>query len=356
MESRLAILTAGAAAISGLLTGSIRRIALQRGMLDVPNARSSHTQATPRGGGVAILLSSCGAFAVLSWLGFMPASTAAGLMGGGGLVAAIGFMDDRKPVPAGIRLLVHVGAAAWALVWMGGFPPLRLGTAVVHLGYGGDLLGILGIAWVINLFNFMDGIDGLAASEAAFVAWAGAALTLLRGPGNEAGPAALVFGAACLGFLFWNWAPARIFMGDVGSGYLGYILAVLALTASRSDPVAVWVWLVLGGVFFVDATWTLARRAARGERVFEAHRSHGYQWLARRWHSHRRATLAVILVNVLWLLPWAALAELRENWALGILVPSLGLVTCLALVAGSGRKEERDRHAGAARSGNMLRR
>lgn len=344
----LIILTACSAAAAGLFTGLIRNIAQRRGMLDVPNARSSHTQATPRGGGLAIVLSSCAAFVVLSWLGDLRPATAAGLIGGGAMVAAVGWMDDRRAVPASIRLLVHVGAAIWALAWMRGFPPLRIGASLVHLGYAGDALGVLAIAWTLNLFNFMDGIDGLAASEAIFVAWGGAGLSFLRAGANEAASAALVFGGSCLGFLFWNWAPARIFLGDVGSGYLGYVIAVLALTAGKSDQAALWVWLMLGGAFFVDATVTLLRRLARRERVFEAHRSHGYQWLARRWDSHRRATIAVILLDLLWLFPCAVLAELNADWAIRILVPALGLVTCLALLADSGRKEKRDQCAAAS--------
>src|SRR5438094_479119 len=128
----------------------------------------------------------------------------------------------------------------------------------------------------------MDGIDDIASSEPTFVAWSGAALTAPA----ASGAAAVILGATCLGFLRWNWPPARIFMGDVVSGYLGYVIAVLALASTREDPVAIWVWLILGGVFFVDPTVTLLWRLLRGERVYEAHRSHTYQWLARRCGGH----------------------------------------------------------------------
>src|SRR6185312_3312887 len=103
--------------------------------------------------------------------------------------------------------------------------------------------------------------------------------------------AALALGASWFGFLLWNWPPARIFMGDVGSGYLGYALGVLMLACARRNWSALWMWLMLGGAFFVDATVTLVRRAVRGERVYQAHRSHAYQWLSRRWRSHRRVTV-----------------------------------------------------------------
>lgn len=128
-------------------------------------------------------------------------------------------------------------------------------------------------------------------------------------------------------------------MGDVGSGYLGYVLGVLPLAASRDNSAAVWIWIILGGTFFVDATLTLARRAARGERVYEAHRSHAYQWLARRWGSHRRVTLLVLLVNLLWLFPCALAAATYPERALWITIAALLPIAALAVAAGAGRPE-----------------
>jgi Fuc2NAc and GlcNAc transferase len=152
-------------------------------------------------------------------------------------------------------------------------------------------------------------------------------------------PLAVAFAAACGGFLAWNWPPAKIFMGDVGSGYLGYAIAVLALAAARENSVALLVWLILGAVFFVDATVTLLRRLARRERVYEAHRSHAYQWLARRWQSHRRVTVAVLLVNFFWLLPCALVAVRHPVWAGWMVVLAIVPVTVAALLAGAGRAE-----------------
>ena len=203
----------------------------------------------------------------------------------------------------GIRLAVHLCAALWAVCWLGGLPPLRVGSHVIQLGWAGYPVAVLALTWILNLFNFMDGIDGIAGSEAAFVAGAAAFLTLCLGGSAGVAAVALALAGACLGFLLWNWPPAKIFMGDVGSGYLGYVIGVLALAAGREDPTALWVWLILGGVFFVDATVTLIRRVLRGDRVYEAHRSHAYQWLARRWQSHESVTITTTAVNVLWLLP-----------------------------------------------------
>jgi len=215
-----------------------------------------------------------------------------------------------------------------------------VGEQLVELGWVGSLIAVLGIVWVLNLFNFMDGIDGIAASEAIFVGLAGAWLTAGL---HTAGGATLVviFAAACGGFLVWNWSPAKIFLGDVGSGYLGYLTAVFTLAAARVDPAAVWVWLILGGAFFVDATVTLARRTWRRERVYEPHRSHAYQWLARRWGSHRKVTLTLLTVNLVWLLPWAVLAARRPGNALVALAAALVPLAAVMLTIGAGRPERR---------------
>jgi Fuc2NAc and GlcNAc transferase len=343
-------LAAAALVLTVLLTGWVRARALRSGILDVPNERSSHSTATPRGGGAAIVLVvSCGSL-ILELLGALPHGLFAALTGGGLAVAVVGFLDDRRAVPAAVRLAVHVCAASWALACLGGLPPLRFGSAVIGLGWPGDVLAVCAIVWVLNLFNFMDGIDGIAASEAVFVSVAGSALGLLAGPGDAVSALALLLGAACAGFLWWNWPPARIFLGDVGSGYLGFGLALLTLAAARSNPVAVWVWLILGGAFLADATLTLVRRALRGERLHQAHRSHAYQRLARRWSSHRRATLTFAAVNVVWLLPCAAIAARRPSLGAWIALAALAPLFALAYAAGAG---EREWGGAAARAGEL---
>ncbi len=276
----------------------------------------------------------------LSLLGAVSKELALSIAVGGGTVALVGFLDDRYSVRPVFRFVVHAGAALGALVLLGGLPPLPFGDRVIKLGASGYLIGVLGIAWVLNLFNFMDGIDGIAATEAVFIACAGAVTGVISGGANEAAVAASVLAFASAGFLCWNWPPAKVFLGDVGSGYLGYVVAVLALAAAWTNPTALWVWLILGGVFFVDATVTLVRRLLRGERVFEAHRSHAYQWLARRWGSHGKVTLALLAVNVFWLLPLALLAATFPRYAGVAVVVALAPLTVLALALGSGRREQ----------------
>lgn len=335
----VALIAIAAVVIAALLTGAVRKLALSRGVLDIPNKRSSHAAATPRGGGLAIVVVTILAAVALAILGKLQTDLFIALLGGGTAVAAVGLYDDRYRLSPLTRLMVHVAAALWALAWFGGLPPLQVGEEIMAFGWVGYVLGVIGIVWSLNLFNFMDGIDGLAASETAFVAWGGALIALLTGASESVFAIAVIFGAACGGFLLWNWPPARVFMGDVGSGYIGYVVAVLALACARENPAALFVWLILGGVFFVDATATLVRRLIRRERLYEAHRSHAYQWLARRWTSHRRVTVTVTVLNLVWLLPCALLAALYPSRAAWIALGALTPVMALAIAAGSGKRE-----------------
>jgi Fuc2NAc and GlcNAc transferase len=323
---------------AAMLTWVARRVALAFGVIDIPNSRSSHTIATPRGGGAAVVVVTLGVSTLLWASRDLNSNVAGALLGGGALIALIGFLDDRRPIGASPRLVVHLGAALLATALLGGLPQLQVGPHVWLSTWEGYVLAVLGITWTLNLFNFMDGIDGIAASEAVFVALAGAALTAhTSAPGVIM--LAVAFGTACAGFLVWNWPPARIFLGDVGSGFLGYVIAVTALADGPASPSALWVWLILGGVFFVDATVTLARRASLGRKVSAAHRSHAYQRLARRWRSHRKVTLTVAAVNVFWLLPCAAAAARYPEWALALVGMAFAPLVAVAWAVGAGMEE-----------------
>ena len=272
--------------------------------------------------------------------GWLSARLAAVLVLGGLSVAAIGFWDDIRSAPITARMSVHIGAAALAIYCLGGTPAIHVGEFVVNLGAIGSALGVVSIVWILNLFNFMDGIDGIAASEAAFVLFGAAGLGLFVAHVSPTDVApTLIIGAACLGFLMWNWPPASIFMGDVGSGYLGYAIAVLAIESSKTSAVNAYAWLILGGVFIVDATLTLFRRLLRRERIYQAHRTHAYQWLARRWGSHSAVTTAVIIVDLIWLLPCATLAVKLPVYAPWICCIALGPLAVCALWCGSGQAE-----------------
>ncbi len=226
---------------------------------------------------------------------------------GGIPVAAIGYKDDCHHVTPRARALIHVTAAIWALIWLGGMPPLNLGFFVLFWGWFGQIVGVLGIVWMINLYNFMDGIDGISASEAVYVGLVSGSLLFLSSAAGL-GWVAWFLGAACLGFLYWNWPPAKIFMGDVGSGFVGFCFAVLVIASANTYAVDFIPWLILLSIFIVDATLTLLRRAAHGACWYEAHHSHAYQHAATRFDSHLKVTLGIIVIDWTWLSIWAFIA------------------------------------------------
>ena len=314
------LLAASSFAVSALLTWALRRYALLRGVLDVPNSRSSHQVPTPRGGGLAIVVAFLLSVTAITALGQLSLSTAIALLAAGTITAAIGFWDDHAPLSARWRLAAHFLAAAAALAALGGMPTMPILGIAALSGWITQVFGALMIVWLLNLYNFMDGIDGIAGVEAVTVCAGGAAVALVvEYPAGAL--ACLLLAAASAGFLVWNFPPAKVFMGDAGSGFLGVVFGVLAVDAARHAPALLWCWLILLGAFIVDATVTLLRRLLRGERVYQAHRSHAYQHAARTLGAHRPVTLAVGAINVLWLLPLALLVaagRLRGEFALPI--------------------------------------
>lgn len=322
-----------------VLTWLLRRYALASSLMDIPNERSSHSIPTPRGGGVAIVLSFLLVLPLIGMLDLLPWSFVIGIIGAGLAVALLGFLDDHGHIAARWRLLGHFSAAAWALYWLGGLPHLFLFGFSFNLGLIGHLLAALYIVWMLNLYNFMDGIDGIASIEAISVCAGGSLLyVLLNEPILALVPALLA--AAVAGFLCWNFPPARIFMGDAGSGFLGFVLAVLSLQAAWFKMELLWSWLILLGVFVVDATFTLLRRLLRGDKIYEAHRSHAYQYASRQFSAHLPVTATVMLINLFWLFPIALAVGLeRLDGLLGVLIAYLPLIL-LAVKFKAGQLEK----------------
>lgn len=286
-----------AVAASAGMTWWARRYALRRNLLDQPGERRSHRTATPRGGGIAIVvvLLAGSLLAALSW----PAQTLylATFATGLAMVAGIGWWDDHRPLPAWIRLLVHVLAAAMlaGLVW----------HATGNVWHA--LLALAFTASLINIWNFMDGINGLAASQAILV---GAAMALvLPGPLSLAG---LLLAAASLGFLPFNFPRARIFLGDVGSGALGFAIAALVCLATVATEQNWLVLLLPLTAFLVDAGFTLVSRMLAGERWMEAHNQHLYQRLVKRGASHVSVTSAYSVHTALGITMFALLCMSRS--------------------------------------------
>jgi UDP-N-acetylmuramyl pentapeptide phosphotransferase/UDP-N-acetylglucosamine-1-phosphate transferase len=262
-----------------------------RAVLDIPNARSSHRVPVPRGGGLGfapVIVAGWAALAVLA-----PAGPSAAAVAGVAMLAALGFLDDRMSLRRRIRLLVQaaaIGAVVWTLpqeafVFRGALP-----FAVDRI------VAWIALVWFVNLFNFMDGIDGIAATEGAMVAGGLVALTAVAPhSGIPAREAAVVTGAA-LGFLLFNRSPAKLFMGDVGSLALGIALGYLLLMTAVIGYLAPAV--ILPMYFVADASLTLVSRLMRGRHIGEAHRDHAYQRAVDGGVSHGRVVRQVALGNL----------------------------------------------------------
>lgn len=278
------------------------------------------------------------ALVLVALAGWVSWNAAWPLLGAGALIAVVGFLDDHGHIAARWRLLAHFSAAIWALCWIGGLPTISLAGVELDLGWFGHVLAALYLVWMLNLYNFMDGIDGIASIEAV-CACSGACLVYWLTGHESLMLAPMLLAVAVLGFLYWNFPPAHIFMGDAGSGFLGVVIGVLSLQAAWVAPQMLWVWLILLGVFVVDATFTLGRRLLRGDKVYEAHRSHAYQYASRQAGRHLPVTLTVMAINLLWLLPIALFVGLGFDGVLGLVVAYVPLIV-LAIKFHAGELEK----------------
>ena len=297
--------------------GSLAYLGLARRLqiLDHPNHRSAHVQPTPHGGGVPLLLAFASGAAIASLqYGLWPNDYLL-LLGAALLLMLLGVADDLLRLSVMLRMGCYTAvtlAVALALLWQTwSGPALLLLSAVAALG----------LLWSLNLYNFMDGIDGIAAIQCIIACVSIALLVFGSGGDQRYVLFCLLLAAAQLGFLYVNWPPARLFMGDAGSIPTGFLLAALALLGWVQGIIAPACWLILGAVFITDASWTLCQRLLQGKRITEAHREHAYQRLARHWGSHLLVDLLVLAINALWLFPlaWLALQWPGQAWILVIL-------------------------------------
>jgi UDP-N-acetylmuramyl pentapeptide phosphotransferase/UDP-N-acetylglucosamine-1-phosphate transferase len=309
----LAIIAGCALLLSLAFTGAALAYARRRGLLDQPGQRRSHTQPTPRGGGIgivaAILLAGVSAWCLLDrslpWM--QPAVVVVAVLA----VALIGWRDDHKPLSVVPRLLVHVGAALLV-----GFVALAPWTTHEPARWWLLLPLVPVLVGFINSHNFMDGIDGILGQQGLFVT---SGLGVLAASHGDVGVAALAFATAagCLGFLVFNWPPAKIFMGDVGSGALGLAVGAVAVLVVQRNPAMIWACAILPPAFLVDSGLTLARRMLAGQRWYAPHRQHLYQWLVRVKWSHARTDVAYMTWNVVAIAPltWLAVRQpARGDW------------------------------------------
>jgi Fuc2NAc and GlcNAc transferase len=341
MKTELALIGIGCFVVSAGTTELYRRYAVRKGIVDVPNSRSSHTVPTPRGGGVGILVAMTLALGWMGYRGSLPPSTALGLFISGALVGLVGFLDDRGNLRRRIRFAAHILAAVVLLVVIRPLPRIEFGSRFAITGSILPVLYLLYIVTSINLTNFMDGIDGIAGSYAASVCVTGAACTTIAHGFAEPDLFAIALAASALGFLLWNWPPARIFLGDVGSGYLGIMLAAASLLSSKGDAPLIWSWLILMGTFMVDGSVTLVTRLLRGERIYDAHRTHAYQRAAGRLKAHRPVAVIYVALTIFWLFPLALLVASARTTGGTTLIVAYAPLVLGALLIGAGRESGR---------------
>lgn len=306
VDTELALRWVAALLVAATATELAIRYALRRHLLDQPGQRRSHRIPTPRGGGIAIVVAVLGCALPLlplapsaRWL--LAAAIAA--------VAGIGWWDDHRSLSARARLAVQAPAAlalAW-LLWPWAQALLPLPAALAAAAFV-----VLSTLWAINLHNFMDGINGLLTLQAA---WIFGMLAVLDAAGlpHGLGAAPMAMAAACLGFLPFNFPRARIFLGDVGSGALGLLVAAVLWLALQRDLRWAGIGLLLGSTFFIDATATLLSRFWRGRRWYSAHREHLYQWLVRSGRTHARVVSYYMAWNLLLVAPLALAAAQKDS-------------------------------------------
>ena len=275
--------------ISFALTYFIKNYAIEKSLVDIPNERSSHTVPTPHGGGIAIAVTWFFGISYLFYTDDIDSSLYYALMVGA-VISIVSYLDDLYELSPKVRLITQSVVAVGSIVALGGLGSLDFGLFSIGNQIITNIFAFFMIIWFINLYNFLDGIDGYAGSEAIFLGVAG---FLLFG-----GAYFLVLVAAVLGFLLWNWHKAKIFMGDVGSTLLGYNVAIFTIYYANIDSLNLWAWIILFGLFWFDATLTLFRRYKNGEKLSEAHKKHAYQRLNQSGWTQNKVVLYSIGVNV----------------------------------------------------------
>jgi Fuc2NAc and GlcNAc transferase len=304
-------------ATTATVAGSLlyRNVALQRGIIAKISSRTLHDRTVARGGG--LVFASVFAVAIfLTWLrGGLPTWVMLALGVGGIAAAVVGFVDDVYEVSAVKKLATQICLAIWLLVVF--YTPLYeqffLNAGVIERVLATLTLIFIPV-WLINLYNFIDGIDGMAISASVFVCAAGMIVLALTGGRSVTFFVFAFLGASCLGFLFLNIPPARIFMGDAGSIFLGYCIAAILLLTVRTGEISAWTWICMLSYYVADTTTTTVSRMFLVKRWYGVHRSHAYQNLARIHKSHAKVTYGVVLYNILWALPLSVWSALRSEW------------------------------------------
>lgn len=298
------------------LTYFVKIIAKRKSLIDIPNERSSHVIPTPRGGGIAIAGTWFATISYLFYINKIESNLYFALMSGL-LISGVSFIDDIYNLKSLPRLIIQALATVIALYFVGGLIKIDFGFFVFENKIILTAFAFIGVIWFINLFNFIDGIDGYASSEAIFVTLAMAGLL-----GDKV---LLILALAVLGFLPWNWQKAKIFMGDVGSTLLGFTIAVFAIYYQNNNSSSIIIWLMLTSLFWFDATFTLYRRYRNNEKLSQAHRKHAYQRITQAGFSHQRTVIYSICINIVFY-GLTIFAYYKPTYLIGCFIINLGLL------------------------------
>ena len=308
-----------------------RRVAISRDIVANPNFRNLHASPLPVGGGIVFSFVFVFSLFFIWWLNQISDDLFWVLGVGGGSAALFGFLDDLKDIRASSKLVTQFFLSGWLLFWFDGGPLLSIDWIPVLVAIP---VTALFLVWMINAYNFMDGIDGMAVSGAVFVSGAITLVLLLTNGDSEFFSVFVLFLASISTFLFFNWPPASIFMGDSGSAFLGYIFGALILFTVKSGDISIWTWLIVFGYFFADTTVTQLMRIILVKKWYLPHRSHAYQNLARITGSHLKVTGGVVLYNVVWILPLTIWSVVKPEMALFAVVLAIAPSLVFALKYG----------------------
>ncbi|MFM8778077.1 MAG: MraY family glycosyltransferase, partial [Acidimicrobiaceae bacterium] len=288
---------------------------------------------TPRGAGLAVVVAFLLGLIALLVENTISNEVFLAIAVPGLVVAIIGWLDDRGHLTsAKWRLVGHFACASLAVWLTGGLPELPLANSTLDFGLAGDVAAVVYLVWMLNLFNFMDGIDLITGIQTVTTS-AGVAILLLISTESDLWKIFAVLAASILGFLFFNLPPAKIFLGDVGSGFIGFTTAAISIIVAEKEPLFAWAMIILLGVFVTDSTVTLLRRLVSREHVYIAHRTHAYQHLSKKLNSHLPVSLGVGAINIFFLLPIAWLVVESEITPIfGLLVAYVPLAIVAALL------------------------
>lgn len=317
-------------------TAAYLRYARHKEILDIPNHRSSHQTPTPRGGGIVIVILTICAWGVATCLSMLSLKQGAALIIAGTLTAVISFLDDRGHVLRRVRFTVQIVACSiglWFVYPINFLPDIEIHTVDLNSLFFMPLL-LLALIWLTNLYNFMDGIDGIAAAQAIGVLIPTATILYIHDASAHA-QLMVLFASIIFGFLIWNWSPAKLFMGDIGSTFIGLTLGILALITAQY--ISLWFWLIILACFISDTTWTLVTRLLTGQQWREGHRLHAYQKITTMNGNHKSTTLQYVVTTFVWLAPLAMISTIYPEYGLPLTVLAYFPLLCTCWKVNAGK-------------------